>query len=152
MDEDVTKMIHSIVENLPMTADKLTDLKSATVEDEVMQQIVRYIKEEWPCASANIPFPVGHYWKFRDEIYEANGLLFFRQKLIIPAKQRPDILRCIHESHLGMEKCKSRARAVVDWPGMSADIWKKCTRQCIRNKHIFAREVVDGDVILLESE
>ena len=36
MDEDVTKMIHSIVENLPMTVDKLADLKSATVEHEVM--------------------------------------------------------------------------------------------------------------------
>ena len=136
MDEDVTKMIHSIVGNLPMTADKLADLKSATVEDEVMQQIVRYVKDGWPSTPANIPFPVSHYWKFRDEIYEADGLLFFGQKLIIPEKRRPDILRCIHESHLGMEKCKSRARAVVYWPGMSADIERlvaKCST-CLKHQ------------------
>ncbi|CAB4006355.1 Hypothetical predicted protein [Paramuricea clavata] len=35
INDDVTKMIHSLVENLPMTVEKLEELKSATVEDEV---------------------------------------------------------------------------------------------------------------------
>jgi hypothetical protein len=77
----------------------------------------------------------GH-WKFQDEIYEVNGLLFFGQKLIIPEKLRLDILRRIHESHLRMEKCKSRARAVAYWPGMSADIERlvaKCST-CLKHQ------------------
>ena len=49
-------------------------------------------------------------------------VLFLGEKLIIPQEMRQDVLNCIHESHLGMEKCKSRARAVVYWPGMSAAI------------------------------
>ena len=32
------------------------------------------------------------------------------------------MLEKIHESHLGMEKCKARARAVMYWPGMANDI------------------------------
>lgn len=35
---------------------------------------------------------------------------------------RRELLSIIHESHLGMEKCKSRARQVIYWPGMSGDI------------------------------
>ena len=40
MNDDVTKMIHSLVENLPMTAEKLLEMKSATEEDEVLQQLI----------------------------------------------------------------------------------------------------------------
>ena len=136
MNDDVAKMIHNLVENLPMRVEKLEELKSATVEDDVLQQLVQFIKDGWPSSRVNSPSAVGHYWKFQDEIYEANGLLFFGQKLIIPEKLRPDILRRIHESHLGMEKCKSRARAVVYWTGMSADIERlvaKCST-CLKHQ------------------
>ena len=35
---------------------------------------------------------------------------------------RPEMLRLIHGSHLGVNKCKRRARDVVFWPGMAAQI------------------------------
>ena len=104
MNDDVTKMIHSLVENLPMTVEKLEELKSATVEDEVLQQLIQFIKDGWPSSRVNSPSAVGHYWKFQDEIYEANGLLFFGQKLIIPEKLRSAILRRIHEMASGYGK------------------------------------------------
>ena len=135
MNDDVTKMIHSLVENLPMTAEKLLEMKSATAEDEVLQQLIRFLTDGWPSTRANIPSAVSHYRKFKDEIYEVDGLLFFGQKLIIPQQLRPDILRRIHESHLSMEKCKSRARAVVYWPGMSADIERLVAKCSTYLKH-----------------
>ena len=84
MNDDVTKMIHSLVENLPMTAEKLLEMKSTTAEDEVLQQLIRFLTDGWPSTRANIPSAVSHYRKFKDEIYEVDGLLFFGQKLIIP--------------------------------------------------------------------
>ncbi|CAB4002764.1 sec1 family domain-containing 2 [Paramuricea clavata] len=107
-------MIQSLVENLPMTVEKLEELKSATVEDEVLQQLIQFIKDGWPSS----------------------------RKLVIPEKLRPDIVRRIHESHLGMEKCKSRARAVVYWPGMSADIERlvaKCST-CLKHQRSNQKE------------
>ena len=35
---------------------------------------------------------------------------------------RPDILKTIHESRLGVEKCPLRARSTVYWPGITNDI------------------------------
>ena len=142
MNDDVTKMIHSLVENLPMTTEKLPEMKSATAEDGVLQQLVRFLTDGWPSTRANIPSAVSHYRKFKDEIYEVDGLLFFGQKLIIPHQLRPDILRGIHESHLGMEKCKSRAKPVVYWPGMSADIERlvaKCPT-CLKHQRSNQKE------------
>ena len=129
MNDYVTKMIHSLVGNLPMTTKKLLEMKSATAEDAVLQQLIRFLTDGWPSTRANIPSAVSHYRKLKDETYEVDGLLFFGQKLIILHQLRPDILRRIHESHVGMEKCKSRARAAVFWPGMSADI-KRLVAKC----------------------
>jgi hypothetical protein len=42
---------------------------------------------------------------------------------------RSNMLNLIHESHLGIEKCKARARAILFWPGMSKDIYEKVS-QC----------------------
>ena len=48
--------------------------------------------------------------------------MFLGQRLIIPQEMRHDVLNCIHKSHLGIEKCRSGARAVFYWPGMSTVI------------------------------
>ena len=73
MHDDVEKMIHSLVENLSMTAEKLEEMKSATGQDKVLQRLTRFVKDGWPSARATIPLSVSHYWKVQDEIYELNG-------------------------------------------------------------------------------
>ena len=52
-----------------------------------------------------------------------NGL-----KLIIPKKLRNEMLEIIHSSHLGIVKCKSRAREVLFWPSMNSDIEEKVSK------------------------
>lgn len=49
-------------------------------------------------------------------------MFFLDDKLIVPTSLRSYMLDLIHESHLGIEKCKARAREVVYWPGMSNKI------------------------------
>ncbi|XP_060067240.1 uncharacterized protein K02A2.6-like [Ylistrum balloti] len=48
----------------------------------------------------------------------------------------------IHEAHLGMVKCKARAREVLFWPGMSTDIEEKVAtcNICARYTNINAKE------------
>ena len=62
------------------------------------------------------------YWNVKHDISETGGLLFKEDKLIIPTSMRKDMLKLIHESHLGIEKCKARARSIIYWPGMSSDV------------------------------
>ena len=44
------------------------------------------------------------------------------RRTTIPGRSRPDMLQLIHESHQGADKCKTRARTVLYWPGISQDI------------------------------
>lgn len=42
--------------------------------------------------------------------------------MVIPRNLRPEMFMRIHEAHLGMVKCKRRARDVFCWPGMNSQI------------------------------
>lgn len=61
-------------------------------------------------------------WTFCDEISHVDGLLF---KGDIMQQKMVDI---VHESHLGIVKCKSRARECMYWPGMAVQIEDKVSK------------------------
>ena len=46
-------------------------------------------------------------------------------RIVIPPSMRPAMLPVIHGTHLGIVKCKQRAREALYWPGMSAQIEEK---------------------------
>lgn len=48
---------------------------------------------------------------------------------------RPEMLKRLHEGHLGMEKCKSRARTAMYWPGINTDIDRMVSSCETRLKH-----------------
>lgn len=57
------------------------------------------------------------------------GMLLRKNRIVIPVSMRQDMLRRIHEGHLGIEKCKRRARQAVFWPGINVHI-EKYLSQC----------------------
>ena len=60
-----------------------------------------------------------------------NDIIFKGEKVIIPHSMPQEMLRGIHSSHLGVEKCKRRARDVMFWPGMATQI-----QDTVANCHI----------------
>ena len=48
--------------------------------------------------------------------------MFKGDRIIVPHRLRPEILQRIHAAHLGIEKCKARARGAVFWPGIYSAI------------------------------
>ncbi|XP_070384992.1 uncharacterized protein [Dermacentor albipictus] len=64
----------------------------------------------------------GHWKSFEGELSHVNGVLLKGCKVVIPATMRKETLERIHQGHLGINKCKSRARHLVFWPGINRDI------------------------------
>ena len=120
--EDMEVLVHSLVENLPETIDKLEQFRRAFANDEVMQKLKQYIRHGWPQRKSAAYPEIQAYWDIRDELHEAEGLLLFGERLVVSASLRPGMLQVIHEGHLGGDKCKARARVSLYWPLIGVDI------------------------------
>ena len=110
---------------LPMSADRYKEFQQETFKDASLQQLLNTVLLGWPEQKQNIQSSLLPYWAFRDEISHVDGLLFKGSKLIIPKSMQQKMLDIVHESHLGMVKCKSRARECMYLPGMAAQIEDK---------------------------
>lgn len=110
-------------------------MAQATANDEVLQKIIRGVK--YGGSTDSFPAPYGN---FIDELSVIDGILFKGSRIVVPEALKTDMLKKIHEGHLGMEKCKRRAKAVLYWPKMNnaiEDTVRTC-ETCIkyRNKQL----------------
>ena len=69
------------------------------------------------------------YWNYRDEITVIDEITLKSWKIIIPEALRSEMLERIHTGHMGVQKCKERARDVLFWPGMCKEI-ENMVEQC----------------------
>ena len=120
--EDIEVMVHSLIGNLPVSIDKMYDFRQSTASDETMKQLRLTIRRGWPKKMSALPIELQEYWNVRDELHEADGMVLRGDRLVVPSDLRPDMLKLVHESHQGMDKCKARARTVLYWLGMVNDI------------------------------
>ena len=115
---------------LPVSPEMYRKLQGETSKDRELQTLQDVVLEGWPDTKEEIVTEILPYWNFRDEISCVDGLLYKNHKLIIPKAMRPEMLKIVHKSHLGIVKSKSLARDILHWPGMATDIEntiKRCT-------------------------
>ena len=65
---------------------------------------------------------VQKYWTFCKELTIEDDLILNGTRIIIPDKKREEILKLIHGGHLGLNKCKMRAKETVYWPGINEQL------------------------------
>lgn len=149
IDAQLNAQIHLVMESLPMSDNKCNEFKNATKEDSTLMKLAEYSKCGWPESKRDVPDCIKHYWNFREEIEETQGILFKGNKIIVPEILRQEMLSKIHESHLGIEKSKKRARDIMYWPNMSAqisDMISKCA-SCLKFQRAQTKEpLVQHDV------
>ena len=67
-------------------------------------------------------YEIRQYFQYAGELTVINGLIFRNNRIVVPYKLRKSMLNLIHYNHLGIEKCKNRAREVLFWPMMNKQI------------------------------
>ena len=76
-------------------------------------QVSNLIVSGWPYRQTDASELARPYWNFRDKLSVLDGVFFKGNYIIDPKSMRTDILKQIHEDHLGVSKCRLRARTRV---------------------------------------
>ncbi|KAI7790353.1 hypothetical protein IRJ41_020250 [Triplophysa rosa] len=135
-EEDVDLHVNLVAETLPVSDCKLKQLAHETAKDVTLQAVINNLENGWPKGLSP------QYFHIRSELSVVNGLLLRKNRIVIPESMRYDMLKRIHEGHLGIEKCKRRAREAVYWPGIKGDIEQmvsKC-QTCLKYRNKQAKE------------
>jgi len=70
-----------------------------------------------------------HYRNVAVELTEEDGIVLRGNRLVIPRELHSEMLESLYTGHLGISKCRERARQTMWWPGMSTDI-KEMISKC----------------------
>jgi hypothetical protein len=119
-DSDIEYHISTIIQ-LPMTDQKYKLFQKETLLDDDLQTMIGYVANGWPPTSS-VKESLRFYYSLKDGIFVHDGLLFKDNCVIVPNSLRRDMLEKVHYNHLGVNKCKARARECIFWPGMSKQI------------------------------
>ncbi|CAI6376903.1 unnamed protein product [Macrosiphum euphorbiae] len=113
--------MQSTLEHFPMSTAKLDEYVKETEKDKDLGVIKKWVVSGWPCYS-KIPDNLKAYWNVRNSLIISNGLLLKDNKIVVPLSLQKEVLNKIHYNHLGIQKCRLRAKGAVYWPNINKDI------------------------------
>ncbi len=119
------------------SVDRQTEFRQAVKEDASLQTLRQIVLSGWPEDRQAVPDGAKPYCDCRDELTVSDELVFRGEMIVIPTTLRPNMLKIIHQAHLGIIKCKQLARDVIFWPGINKqieDIVSKCDTCQVRRR------------------
>lgn len=140
MEEELSYFVHTLIQNLPISDKKLQEIKELTSIE--MGDLCDNIVKGWPEDKWKLNKECGDFWAHRDELSVNDGLIMKGERIVIPPSMRSEMLKNIHIGHMGIEKCRKRARDIIFWPCMGkqiADLVSKCAI-CLENRNSIQKE------------
>ena len=131
-ESEVHVHVCSIKSGLPVSERKWAELAAATENDGVLHSVISCITD----GENNCPRP---YVTFVDELSVVDGVLLKGQRVVVPGSMKTQMLTLIHEGHLGIEKCKRRARDILYWPNMNKDVYETVSRCDVCQEYRYAQ-------------
>lgn len=118
--EGMDTQVHTVINNVPVSDSKLTEIRKATAQDKQLSTLKQTIQAGWPESRKRKTQPLLST-ETTETRSELDGTLFKGEKIILTHTLRQDMLKRIDTEHMGMEKWKHWARDVVFWPGMGKE-------------------------------
>lgn len=137
--EDLNEVV---VHSLNMSDSKIKEFQTETERDPVLRELKSTVIAGWPSDKKKLNELVKPYFKLQDDIFLENELLFLNSRIMVPKSLQRMVLDLLHQSHLGIEKTKSRARSLVYWSEINKDIERRIMgcETCQRYRHSNVKE------------
>jgi hypothetical protein len=107
---------------------KHEEFKLATESDKKLNTLKNYVIEGLPERREQLDEEIKKYWDSKELITVHEGVLYKSNRIIVPNSLKKEMLEKINFNHMGIEKCRYRARTCLYWVGMNKDIEKVVNR------------------------
>ena len=97
-------------------------VRVATSSDVDMNLLLATIESGIPKYRHEMAQSIREYHQFRDELYSVDGVVIYKDRVVIPPSLRNEVLLALHAAHQGVTSMTSRAEASVFWPGITSAI------------------------------
>ncbi|XP_013379743.1 uncharacterized protein K02A2.6-like [Lingula anatina] len=87
-----------------------------------LSELHTMILKGWPDTKEEVPHSIRQYWNTREELSVYDGIVYKGKRIVVPPSMHSNMLSQVHKLHLGITKCKQRAREAHYWPGMNQQI------------------------------
>lgn len=135
LSEETEAHVQFVVQSLPVKSYFLDEIKAEQSTDNICNLLKKYCQQGWPQKS-KLSDELLPYYQYRFEISYLKDFLLKGARLIIPYTLQRKCLELIHQGHLGIVKCRAKAKTSVWWLGLSTQIEnmiRNCP-VCIENK------------------
>jgi hypothetical protein len=99
-------------------------VKLETASDTSMNQLLSIIEDGMPDHSHELPPQLREYHQFRDDLYTVDGVVLYKDRVVVPPSLRQETLSSLHAAHQGVTSMMARAEASVFWPGITPAVTK----------------------------
>ena len=120
LDSDLTAATaHALDDMQAVTWDRV---REATTSDPIMFALCQIIEDGLPQTKAEYPPLLREYFNFRDYLSTTDGVILYKDRIVIPPRLRKEVLLALHSAHQGIASMTARSNISVFWPGITAQI------------------------------
>ena len=107
---------------------KLQDIHFQTLLDPQLVKLTRVIQNGLSEIYRELDADLHVFWMHRFNMHITNGIIMNGSQIVIPKSLPQEYLQCLHMGHLGISKCRARAKTTVFWMNIDLDISQLITR------------------------
>ena len=125
---DMKPFTVNMISHIAVQPNRYAQFQTETAKE--LNELHQMVMKGWPDTKEEVPHSIREYWTVRDELSVYDGIVYKGMRIVVPPSMRPAMLSQIHESHLGIVKCKQRGKESLFWPGMQKQI-EELVNDCV---------------------
>ena len=122
LSSEVQAYVDAVESGWPTSPGRLEEIRRATEDDRELRAVADFVINGWPQRQDAVPASLYPYYHVRSDLSVADGLLIYRDRIVIPVALRSEMLKKLHETHQHISKTRERAAGAIWWPHISKDI------------------------------
>ena len=112
----------SSIDSLGLQSITWDTVRIATNSDDDMVKLVELVENGMPEFRHELPSSLREYFQFKEDLYTVDGVVMYRDRIVVPPSLRKSVLSVLHSAHQGISSMMSRAESSVFWPGITPEI------------------------------